>query len=70
MGRVSSKDRRAAARQASALGDLETSEHGTEEQWQQAVEAANADGERLGLDELKTKSEFHRKAVERGLIGR
>ena len=70
MGRVSSKDQRAMARQASALRGLETSEHGTEEQRRRAIEAADVERRLLGLDELKTESEFHRKAVERGLVVR
>jgi hypothetical protein len=35
-----------------------------------AVVEANADRRRHGLEELKTESEFHRKAVARGLVRR
>lgn len=57
-------------RQADALHILETLEPGDESQRALAVDEANADRRRNGLDELKTEGEFHRKAVERGLIRR
>lgn len=65
---VSDHDRRIAARQAAALGALEHSDPGTEEQRTAAIEAANADRRAAGLDELKTEPEFHRKAAALGLI--
>lgn len=63
-------DKRAMSRQAAALSDFEISEAGTDEQREEAINRANAERARLGIDELKTESEFHRKAVERGLISR
>jgi len=57
-------------RQADALQMLETLEPGDDAQRAWAVDEANADRRRHGLDELKTEGEFHRKAVERGLIRR
>jgi hypothetical protein len=57
-------------RQADALKMLETLEPGDDAQRALAVDEANADRRRYGLDELKTEGEFHRKAVERGLIRR
>lgn len=70
MGIVSPDDRRRMKRQATALRDLETSEAGDDEQRAAAIDEANADRRRYGLDELKTETEFHRKAVARGLIRR
>jgi hypothetical protein len=58
------------SRQADALQSLETSEAGDDAHRALAVDEANADRRRLGLDELKTEGEFHRKAVERGLVRR
>ena len=70
MGRVSADDRRRMNRQADALQLLETLEPGDDTQRALAIDEANADRRRSGLDELKTEGEFHRKAVERGLIRR
>ena len=70
MGTVDPDDRRRMIRQAAALRGLEISEAGDDEQRVAAIEEANADRRRHGLDELKTEAEFHRKAVERGLIRR
>jgi uncharacterized protein YkwD len=58
------------SRQADALRSLETAEAGDDAQRAMAVDAANADRQRHGLDELKTEGELHRKAVERGLVRR
>lgn len=58
------------ARQAGALDALVTSEPGTAADRQHAIDAADADRVRAGRAPLKTESEFHRKAVERGLICR
>lgn len=52
------------------MRDLEISEAGDEEQRAAAIDEANDDRRRLGLDELKTETEFHRKAVQRGLVRR
>jgi hypothetical protein len=57
-------------RQAVALRDLEISEIGDDEQRATAIDEANVDRRRHGLDELKTETEFHRKAVQLGLISR
>ena len=70
VGTVSPDDRRRMSRQADALQSLETSEAGDDAHRALAVDEANADRRRLGLDELKTEGEFHRKAVERGLVRR
>lgn len=70
MGTVSADDRRRMNRQADALKALETLEPGDDAQRMLAVAEANADRRRYGLDELKTEGEFHRKAVERGLLSR
>ena len=70
MGTVSPEDRRRMKRQAAAMEALETSEAGDDEQRTAAIDDANADRRRLGLDELKTEVEFHRKAVELGLVRR
>lgn len=70
MGTVSPDDRRRMNRQAAALQGLEISEAGDDEQRDTAIDEANADRRRHGLDELKTETEFHRKAVERGLVRR
>jgi len=70
MGTVSPDDRRRMNRQAAALRDLEISEDGDEEQRAAAIDEANADRRRHGLDELKTEGEFHRKAIERGVVSR
>ncbi|MEN9505861.1 MAG: hypothetical protein RI958_1787 [Actinomycetota bacterium] len=67
---VSADDRRKMARQAAALRDLETSDAGDETQRVSAIESANLDRRKAGLDELKTEGEFHRKAVALGLIRR
>jgi hypothetical protein len=58
------------SRQAHALQKLETLEPGDDAQRALAVDEANTDRRRHGLDELKTEGEFHRKAVERGLVRR
>ncbi len=70
MGTVSPDDRRRMKRQADALQSLETQEPGDDAQRTLAVVEANADRRRHGLEELKTESEFHRKAVARGLVRR
>jgi hypothetical protein len=70
MGTVSPDDRRRMNRQAAALRDLEISDIGDDDLRAAAIDEANADRRRRGLDELKTETEFHRKAVERGLIRR
>jgi hypothetical protein len=70
MGTASPDDRRRMNRQAAALRDLEISEAGDDEQRAAAIDEANDDRRRLGLDELKTETEFHRKAVQRGLVRR
>jgi hypothetical protein len=42
-------------------------EAGDDQQRAVAIDEANADRRRHGLDEMKTETEFHRKAAERGL---
>lgn len=58
------------ARQAAALQALDTQEPGDEDQRAEAIAEANAERAAIGLDELKTEGEFHRKAVALGLIRR
>ena len=70
MARVTDDDRRIAARLAAAQVDLATSGSGTDADRQAAIDAADADRVRAGRPPLKTESEFHRKAVERGLVRR
>lgn len=70
MARITDDDRRIAARQAEALAALATSVPGTDADRQAAIDAADADRARVGRPPLKTESEFHRKAVERGLVRR
>ena len=70
VGTVSPDDRRRMNRQAEALQSFETQEPGDDAQRALAVDEANADRRRHGLEELKTEGEFHRKAVERGLVRR
>ena len=67
---VSDADRRAMARQAVALAMLDIGEAGDDATRQSMLDQADDDRERHGLDPLKTESEFHRKAVERGLVRR
>ena len=57
-------------RQAAALAALETSDPGEEAQRADSIDAANDDRAELGLPELKTEAEFHRKAVALGLVRR
>lgn len=64
------RDRAIMARQAAALREIESDEPGEDSQRNNAIEAANADRVRRGLEELKTEGEFHRKAVARGLVSR
>lgn len=68
VARVTDDDRRIMARQAEALATLATSAPGTDADRQEAIDAADADRARAGRPPLKTESEFHRKAVERGLV--
>ncbi len=70
MGSVSAEDRRRMARQAAALQALDTQEPGDEDQRAEAIAEANAERAAIGLDELKTEGEFHRKAAALGLIRR
>lgn len=67
---MSADDRRRMNRQAEALQMLETLEPGDDAQRALAIDEANEDRRLHGLDELKTEGEFHRKAVERGLVRR
>jgi hypothetical protein len=67
---VSDADRRAMARQAAALTALDTGEAGDDATRQSMIDQADEDRKRHGLDPLKTEPEFHRKAVERGLVRR
>lgn len=67
---VSAADRRAMARQAAALATFDTGEVGDATTRQSMIDRADDDRERHGLDSLKTEPEFHRKAVERGLVRR
>jgi hypothetical protein len=69
MASVSAEDRRRMARQAEALQAFDTQEPGDEDQRAEAIAEANAEGAAIGLDELKTEGEFHRKAAL-GLIRR
>lgn len=64
------RDRAIMARQAAALREIETDEPGEDLQRIEAIEAANRDRTRRGLEELKTEGEFHRKAVALGLVSR
>lgn len=57
-------------RQARAVRALQTDDPGDESQRVSAIEAANADRRLLGLPELKTEVELHRKAKALGLIRR
>jgi hypothetical protein len=70
MAAVSDRDRQAMARQARALAQLERDEGGDDATRDSALAAADRDREAMGLPPLKTEVEFHRKAVERGLISR
>jgi len=70
MAAVSDRDRKAMARQMDALAQLECGEPGDEAQRDAAITGADRDREAMGLPPLKTEVEFHRKAVERGLICR
>ena len=70
MADVSPDDRRRMKRQAEALQEFESSHPGDDEQRAQAIAEANTHRRSLGLDELKSEVEFHRKAVERGLVRR
>lgn len=57
-------------RQAEALAFAELTEPGDEASRLEAIEAADRARAELGLPPLKTEVEFHRKALERGLIRR
>lgn len=70
MAAVSDRDRRAMARQVAALAETHCAESGADAAREAAIAAADRDREELGLPPLKTEVEFHRKAVERGLIRR
>lgn len=70
MGRVSAEDRRKMARQAAALREFETTDPGDETQRARSIDDADFDRRNIGLDELKTESEFHRKAMALGLVRR
>ena len=70
MAPASEEDRRAQERQRAALASLENTEVGTEADRAAAIEAADAARDAAGLPPLKTETEFHRKAVERGLVRR
>jgi hypothetical protein len=57
-------------RQGEALARVECHETGNELSRQSAIADADRDRAAWGLPPLKTEVEFHRKAVERGLICR
>lgn len=70
MAEVGAQDRRALRRQSAALSSSECAAEGDDETLRLAIESADRDRRAHGLPPLKTEVEFHRNAVERGLISR
>ena len=70
MAAVSDRDRQAMARQAVALAEASCDESGDDATRDAAIAVADRAREALGVPPLKTEVEFHRKAVERGLVRR
>lgn len=68
--RVSAKDRASFERQAAALATEENDDEGTPEWRAEAIERANADRARHGVEELDTEPELHRRARDLGLLRR
>jgi len=70
MAAVSDRDRQAMARQALALAQAQCDDVGEDAERDAVIAAADRAREALGVPPLKTEVEFHRKAVERGLVRR